>query len=85
MYGIFFSLFLLFNCFAVNQWLQYKQVGKWSDYLIGERTYITLVARREEPARMADLRLHARIEHRQLIGSERHSLRAPDLRARSCP
>ena len=41
-YGIFFSLFLLFNCFAVNQWLQYKQVGKWSDYLFGERTYITL-------------------------------------------
>jgi len=41
-YGIFFSLFVLFNCFAVNQWLQYKQVGKWSDYLIGERAYITL-------------------------------------------
>ena len=31
-YGIFFSLFVLFNCFAVNQWLQYKQVGKWRDY-----------------------------------------------------
>jgi len=41
-YGIFFSLFVLFNCFAVNQWLQYKRVGKWSDYLVGERTYITL-------------------------------------------
>ncbi len=41
-YGIFFSLFVLFNCFAVNQWLQYKKVGKWSDYLVGERTYITL-------------------------------------------
>jgi hypothetical protein len=41
-YGIFFSIFVLFNCFAVNQWLQYKQVGRWSDYLIGERTYITL-------------------------------------------
>ncbi|MSO79905.1 MAG: hypothetical protein EXQ79_09920 [Acidimicrobiia bacterium] len=41
-YGIFFSLFVLFNCFAINQWLQYKRVGKWSDYLIGERTYITL-------------------------------------------
>jgi hypothetical protein len=24
------------------QWLQYKQVGKWSNYLNGERTYITL-------------------------------------------
>ena len=59
-YGIFFSLFVLFNCFAVNQWLQYKQVGKWNDYLIGERAYITLVAHRQEPARMADLRLDAR-------------------------
>ena len=41
-YGIFFSLFVLFNCFAVNQWLQYKQVGKWRDYLVGERVYVTL-------------------------------------------
>jgi hypothetical protein len=41
-YGIFFSLFLFFNCFAINQWLQYKQVGKWKDYLFGERVYVTL-------------------------------------------
>ncbi len=41
-YGIFFSLFVFFNCFAVNQWLQYKKVGKWSDYLVGERAYVTL-------------------------------------------
>ena len=41
-YAIFFSLFALFNCFAVNQWLQYKQVGRWRDYLVGERTYVTL-------------------------------------------
>jgi hypothetical protein len=41
-YGIFFSLFVFFNCFAVNQWLQYRQIGKWSDYLYGERVYITL-------------------------------------------
>jgi hypothetical protein len=41
-YGIFGSLFVLFNCFAINQWLQYKQLGKWTDYLFGERTYITL-------------------------------------------
>jgi hypothetical protein len=41
-YGIFFSLFVLFNCFAVNQWLQYRRVGRWSDYLVGERAYITL-------------------------------------------
>jgi hypothetical protein len=24
------------------QWLQYKKVGKWSNYLTGERTYIIL-------------------------------------------
>ena len=41
-YGIFVSLFFFFNIFALNQWLQYKQVGRWSDYLVGERTYVTL-------------------------------------------
>jgi hypothetical protein len=41
-YAIFFSLFALFNCFAVNQWLQYRQVGRWRDYVVGERAYITL-------------------------------------------
>jgi hypothetical protein len=41
-FGIVASLFLLFNTFAVVQFLQYKKVGKWSDYLRGEKTYITL-------------------------------------------
>ncbi len=41
-YGIIISLFLFFNTFAVNQVLQYKQVGGWRDYLRGERAYITL-------------------------------------------
>jgi hypothetical protein len=41
-YGIIISLFLFFNVFALNQFLQYKQVGRWSDYLVGERAYITL-------------------------------------------
>ena len=36
------DLFLFFNGFAINQWLQYKQVGKWKDYLFGERVYVTL-------------------------------------------
>ena len=40
--GIVISLFIFFNTFALNQWLQYKQVGKWKSYLQGERTYITL-------------------------------------------
>jgi hypothetical protein len=41
-YGIFVSLFLLFNSFAINMVLQYKRVGAWRDYLYGERAYIIL-------------------------------------------
>ncbi len=41
-YGILVSIFVLFNCFAINQWLQYRAVGRWADYLVGERTYIVL-------------------------------------------
>ncbi len=41
-YGIFFSLFVFFNSFAINMVLQYRQTGKWSDYLYGERAYIIL-------------------------------------------
>lgn len=41
-YAIFVSLFLFFNSFALTQWLQYKRVGRWRDYLAGERTYILL-------------------------------------------
>ena len=41
-YGIFVSLFVLFNCFAVNQWLQYRGRGRWADYVFGERVYVWL-------------------------------------------
>jgi hypothetical protein len=41
-YGIIVSLFVFFNCFAVNMILQYKQVGPWRDYLFGEKVYIIL-------------------------------------------
>ncbi|MBI5870356.1 MAG: heliorhodopsin HeR [Actinobacteria bacterium] len=41
-YGIMVSLFIFFNIFAVNQWLQYRQIGPWKDYLYGERVYIIL-------------------------------------------
>ena len=41
-YWIFFSLFVFFNTFAINQVLQYKKVGRWRDYLYGERAYIIL-------------------------------------------
>jgi hypothetical protein len=41
-YAIIVSLFVLFNVFAVNMWLQYRQVGPWRDYLVGEKAYIVL-------------------------------------------
>lgn len=41
-YGIIVSLFIFFNCFAINMVLQYKQVGPWRDYLFGEKVYILL-------------------------------------------
>ena len=36
------TYFVMFNTFPVNMILQYKKVGKWKDYLYGERTYIVL-------------------------------------------
>ena len=41
-YGIFASLFVFFNVFAVNMLLQYKRVGRWREYLYGERVYMLL-------------------------------------------
>lgn len=41
-YWISVSIFVFFSCFALNMVLQYKQVGKWRDYLYGERAYIIL-------------------------------------------
>ena len=41
-YGIFVSLFVLFNCFALNQWLQYRRRGRFADYLYGEKVYLVL-------------------------------------------
>jgi hypothetical protein len=40
--GIYVSLFLFFNSFALNQWLQYRQVGPWRSYAFGERAYLVL-------------------------------------------
>ncbi len=36
------TLFIFFNIFAINMYLQYKKVGRWADYLFGERVYIIL-------------------------------------------
>ena len=41
-YYIFLSIAIFFNIFAINMVLQYKQVGKWKDYLYGEKVYIIL-------------------------------------------
>jgi hypothetical protein len=41
-YGIIISLFVFYNVFPINMFLQYKRVGKWRDYLFGERVYILL-------------------------------------------
>ncbi len=41
-YVIIASLFVAFNIFAITMILQYRKVGRWSDYLYGEKTYMIL-------------------------------------------
>lgn len=41
-YGIYASIFIFFNCFAINMYLQYKKIGPWKNYLFGEKVYIIL-------------------------------------------
>jgi hypothetical protein len=41
-YAIVPTLFVFFNIFALNMFLQYKKAGPWKDYLFGERMYIIL-------------------------------------------
>ena len=41
-YAIFISLFLFFNIFALNMWLQYRRLGRWRSYIVGEKAYIIL-------------------------------------------
>lgn len=36
------TYFVAFNTFPINMILQYKKIGKWADYLYGERVYIVL-------------------------------------------
>jgi len=40
--AIFITIAVFFNVFAINMFLQYKRIGKWKDYLYGERMYIVL-------------------------------------------
>ena len=39
---IFITIAVFFNLFAINMILQYKKIGKWADYLYGEKMYIVL-------------------------------------------
>jgi hypothetical protein len=41
-YWILGSIFVFFNVFAINMFLQYKKIGPWKDYLFGERVYVLL-------------------------------------------
>jgi len=41
-YWIFVSIFVFFNCFAINMFLQYKKIGPWKNYVYGEYAYIIL-------------------------------------------
>lgn len=41
-YAIFIVQFCFFFSFGLNQWLQYRQVGRWGNYAHGEKTYLVL-------------------------------------------
>jgi hypothetical protein len=41
-YGIVIAQFVFFFSFGMNQWLQYRGIGRWADYAYGEKTYLVL-------------------------------------------
>ena len=41
-YWTFPTLFVFFNLFAINMFLQYQKFGPWKSYLFGEKSYIIL-------------------------------------------
>jgi len=41
-YVIFVTLFILFNLFAVNMWLQYRRRGRWANPIFAEKVYLWL-------------------------------------------
>jgi len=41
-YGIVVAELIFFFSFGLNQWLQYRQVGRWRNYAYGEKTYLVL-------------------------------------------
>ena len=41
-YGIVIAQFVFFFSFGLNQWLQYRGIGRWIDYAFGEKSYLVL-------------------------------------------
>jgi len=41
-YGIVVAQAVFFFSFGFNQWLQYRQIGRWVDYAYGEKVYLVL-------------------------------------------
>lgn len=41
-YGIVVAQAIFFFSFGLNQWLQYREIGRWSDYAHGEKVYLVL-------------------------------------------
>ena len=41
-FGIVVAEQIFFFSFGLNQWLQYRRVGRWADYLHGEKVYLVL-------------------------------------------
>jgi hypothetical protein len=41
-YAIVITLFATFNVFAITMVLQYRKIGRWRDYLVGEKTYMVM-------------------------------------------
>ena len=41
-YAIVATQAVLFFSFGLNQWLQYREVGRWADYAYGEKVYLVL-------------------------------------------
>jgi Heliorhodopsin len=41
-YAIVITLFATFNVFAITMVLQFRRIGRWRDYLVGEKTYMVM-------------------------------------------
>lgn len=41
-FGIVVAEQIFFFSFGLNQWLQYRRIGKWTDYIHGEKVYLVL-------------------------------------------